>query len=209
MTKLDLTKHIYTSDTFLNLIREAVEFFHKTPVKKLPLVEKFSGTGVYALYYSGDYFLYRKYAELNSVACHMPIYVGKAVPKGWRQAKVNTDHADTASELYTRVREHTRSIMAVSNLQLQHFSCRFLVFSGASAAMISTVEAALIQYNRPLWNVALDGFGNHDPGSGRYEQARSDWDVLHHGRAWADKCKGAANTVDIVNAKVIDHLKKI
>jgi len=36
----------------------------------------------------------------------------------------------------------------------------------------------------------IDGFGNHDPGKGRYEQAKSDWDVCHPGRSWADKCQG-------------------
>ena len=39
--------------------------------------------------------------------------------------------------------------------------------------MIGTIEAALIKLNQPLWNVAVDGFGNHDPGRGRYEQAKS------------------------------------
>jgi hypothetical protein len=31
-------------------------------------------------------------------------------------------------------------------------------------------------------DAAVDGFGNHDPGKGRYKQARSDWDVIHPGR---------------------------
>jgi len=34
---------------------------------------------------------------------------------------------------------------------------------------------------------ALDGFGNHDPGKGRYEQAKSDWDIIHPGRVWAER----------------------
>ena len=60
--------------------------------------------------------------------------------------------------------------------------------------MIGTVEAALIKWKTPLWNSCLDGFGNHDPGKGRYEQAKSDWDVVHPGRPWAVKCKGKTPT---------------
>ena len=56
--------------------------------------------------------------------------------------------------------------------------------------MIGTLEASVIKWKKPLWNTYLDGFGNHDPGKGRYRQAQSDWDVVHPGRAWAKKCKG-------------------
>lgn len=56
--------------------------------------------------------------------------------------------------------------------------------------MIGTIEASLIKLSTPLWNSALDGFGNHDPGKGRYQQAKSDWDVIHPGRMWADRCQG-------------------
>lgn len=40
-----------------------------------------------------------------------------------------------------------------------------------------------------IWNTTVTGFGNHDPGSGRYNQARSSWDVLHPGRPWADRLR--------------------
>ena len=65
-----------------------------------------------------------------------------------------------------------------------------MIFEGASSDMIGTLEASVIKWKRPLWNSFLDGFGNHDPGKGRYQQAKSDWDVVHPGRAWAKKCKG-------------------
>ncbi len=32
-------------------------------------------------------------------------------------------------------------------------------------------------------NKIIDGFGNHDPGKGRYNQLRSRWDKLHPGRS--------------------------
>lgn len=72
--------------------------------------------------------------------------------------------------------------------------------------MISTVEAALIKWNRPLWNTRLDGFGNHDPGKGRYEQAKSDWDVIHPGRPFADKCKGVTTPKPTIIAMIKQEL---
>ena len=47
-------------------------------------------------------------------------------------------------------------------------------------------ESLLIGRFSPIWNTIVDGFGNHDPGSGRRNQARSRWDVLHPGRNWAE-----------------------
>lgn len=75
--------------------------------------------------------------------------------------------------------------------------------------MISTIEAALIKLNRPLWNTSVDGFGNHDPGSGRYEQAKSGWDVIHEGRQWANKCNGKHAEKSTVISKINKHLKNI
>ncbi len=48
-------------------------------------------------------------------------------------------------------------------------------------------ESLLVEMYCPLWNQKIDGFGNHDPGKGRYNQQRSAWDIIHPGRAWANK----------------------
>jgi hypothetical protein len=45
----------------------------------------------------------------------------------------------------------------------------------------------LIEKTKPLWNVVVDGFGNHDPGKGRHDQQISAWDTIHSGRDWAKK----------------------
>lgn len=77
-----------------------------------------------------------------------------------------------------------------------------MILENESVDLIGTVEAALIRYYQPLWNTTIDGFGNHDPGSGRYSQAKSDWDVIHPGRLWAEKCTGASATVDSIEDKL-------
>lgn len=175
-----------------------MRFFNGTPVHHLPPPENFTGTGVYALYYVGKSKYYKPLYTLNRVCFAQPIYVGKAVPRGWRQGRLQ----DATNELYRRLCDHTNSISQAENLSISDFYCRFMILEDAAADMIGTVEAALIRYYAPIWNNMIDGFGNHDPGSGRYEQAVSDWDVLHPGRSWAKKLNGEALPLDMVVQKV-------
>lgn len=205
----DRNEHVYRNDAFAELVNDAVRFFNGTPVHTLPPPESFLGTGVYALYYIGGNPLYKRYAELNRLSYDYPIYVGKAVPKGWRQARSSDNALNQSRELIGRLREHGRSITLSANLSLEDFMCRFVIFEDEGSDMISTIEAALIKLNKPLWNTAVDGFGNHDPGSGRYEQAKSDWDVIHEGRTWANKCKGKHAEEDTIVSNIHLHLKKL
>ena len=205
----DRSKHIYTSLAFAELVKDAVRFFNGTPVHTLPPPENFLGTGVYAIYYTGQFEPYKPYATLNRLAYNVPVYVGKAVPKGWRQSRSTDDVLNQSRELHNRLREHARSINATHNLILDDFKCRFVIVEGEASDMIGTLEAALIKWHRPLWNTVVDGFGNHDPGKGRYEQAKSDWDVIHVGRSWADKCKGQCATSDVILANIVQHWQQL
>lgn len=205
----DRSEHVYKNDAFAELVKDAVRFFNGTPVHTLPPPESFLGTGVYAIYYTGKNPIYKKYAELNRLSYNFPIYVGKAVPKGWRQARASDDQLNQSKELFNRLREHSRNIGAAQGLELIDFSCRFVIFEDASSVMIGSIEAALIKTNMPLWNTAVDGFGNHDPGKGRYEQAKSDWDVIHPGRAWAEKCNGAHAEQSAILSSIKNHFKNI
>jgi Eco29kI restriction endonuclease len=208
-TSFDRKKHLYKNEAFAELVKDAVRFFNGTPVYTLPPPQTFLGTGVYALYYTGQNPLYRKYAELNRLAYNYPIYIGKAVPKGWRQARISDNTLNQARELYSRLREHSRSIAICSGLTLEEFMCRFVIFEAEGSDMIGTIEAALIKLNHPLWNVAIDGFGNHDPGRGRYEQAKSDWDVIHPGRPWAERCNGTSKAASIIVANIERHFNNL
>ena len=180
-------EHLYKNDAFAELIKDAVRFFNGTPVLDMPLTERFLGAGVYALYYTGKYKPYAKYAELNRLAYLYPIYVGKAVPAGWRQSGHSSGSNSAQAELFSRLRDHFKSINSSKNLAPCDFHCRFMIMEDISASMISAVEAALIKINRPLWNTIIDGFGNHNPGKGRLAGQKSKWDLLHPGRKWAEK----------------------
>lgn len=205
----DRQEHVYRNHAFAELVKDSVRFFNGTPALPLLPEERFTGTGVYAIYYTGKSKLYGRYAELNRLAYAYPIYVGKAVPKGWRKSRKSHVETDQSTELHHRLREHSNSIAHSSNLKPADFMCRLVIFEGEGSDIISTVEAALIKMARPLWNVVVDGFGNHDPGSGRYEQARSDWDVIHPGRPWAIKCKGVAAQAAEITARISSHLSTL
>jgi Eco29kI restriction endonuclease len=208
-TSFDRNKHLYTSEVFTELVKDAIRFFNGTPAHPVPPPENFFGTGVYALYYIGQNPLYSKYAELNRLAYNYPIYVGKAVPKGWRQGRTSDNTTNKSRELHNRLREHSRSIEVVADLALADFMCRFVICENEASDMIGTIEAALIKLNRPLWNMAIDGFGNHDPGKGRYEQAKSDWDVIHPGRPWAERCNGFPKSESAIRTNIERHLTSI
>jgi hypothetical protein len=61
----------------------------------------------------------------------------------------------------------------------------------------------------PIWNKVVDGFGNHDPGKGRYQQFRSRWDTLHPGRSWAHKCQEREETAEQIEKEVVAYLETI
>lgn len=168
-----------------------------------PLPPKpFLGAGVYAIYYAGDFPLYAPIAARNldpDNPLGQPIYVGKAIPAGARRGDVGLDEPPGAV-LHSRLREHAKSIDQAENLDLARFTCRYLAVEDI---WIPLGESLLISGFRPLWNsAALDGYGIHDPGKGRYNQAPSAWDILHPGRPWVAKLTGAARTQDAVAAAV-------
>lgn len=201
ITKFDRAKHVFHSDAFAEIIKDTIRFFNGTPVHLLPPPENFIGAGVYALYYIGKNPIYKYLYEANRINFVQPIYVGKAVPRGWRQARLQ----EASNELYARLSDHEKSITHARNLNLDDFRCRFMILEDAAADMIGTVEASLIRQYKPIWNSCIDGFGNHDPGSGRYNQAKSDWDILHPGRQWAEKLSGEHPTLKAIKEKALAY----
>ena len=197
---VNVGKHTFRSNKLRSIVKVAAEFFAATPTHQLPPAESFEGVGVYALFYRGDFELYRPIAHANASSCTRPIYVGKAVPPGWRTAR--TSQVKVVRGLFGRLREHSHTVAQVGNLEPIDFLCQFMILDNIEMDLITAVEANLIRLHTPLWNTVVDGFGNHDPGSGRYDQAKSEWDVLHPGRPWADRLKGKAPASAAVRGKV-------
>ena len=167
---------LYAPLTYDNLMAGLVVYFERQPRVSLESVEDVEGPGIYALFYRGGFDVYRPISGTSE-----PIYVGKAVPPGSRKgAAVN----ENAPALRRRIGEHTKSIAEAENLAVAEFECRFLA---VVPVWITLTERFLIDHYKPVWNLCLDGFGNHDPGAGRRQGEASWWDTLHPGRPWANK----------------------
>ena len=183
-----------------NLGESVADALLKTPREPLNSLEGFTGAGIYAIYYDGDFPAYEpiRVSEEQEV----PIYIGKAVPSGARKGNVGLD-ANTGSILYKRVMEHAKSIELAGNLRPEDFSYRYLVVEDI---WIPLGESLLISRFSPLWNTFIDGFGNHNPGKGRYRQIRSRWDTLHSGRQWALNCQPRTENAEQIKNEVIAYL---
>lgn len=147
------------------------------PKAALTEIERFYGSGVYALYYEGKFSGYGPISSSES-----PIYVGKADP----QIDAATQPTGQGERLYNRLRDHRRNIgKAEDTLLIGDFRYRSLVVqSGWQGA----AEDYLIQLFKPIWNVETDvcfGLGKHGDDPKTRANLRSPWDTLHPGRDWA------------------------
>lgn len=183
-----------------------------TPLGELP---SFKGEGIYAIYYKGDF---EPYAVLSEANDHdrwaMPIYVGKADPKGGRHGVRKDDGDDNAPvasagvsdgySLRERLRHHSNSIKAAVNIRIEDFWCRFLL---VNRVWVGLGEQMMIGHHTPIWNAPINGFGNNMPGAGRpgkegQKTGRSRWDTLHPGRPWADALAPRGETAEMIANEV-------
>lgn len=189
-----------------NLGVSVAEAMLAKPAQSLGGLSAFTGAGIYAIYYHGDFPAYAKLSAVNRTqGAAVPIYVGKAIPEGGRKGHSGelTSGRPTRS-LYRRLVEHAESIRS-TELSIHDFACRFLVVDDI---WIPLGESLLITRFSPLWNMLLDGFGNHDPGSGRYNGLAPKWDVLHPGRPWAAKCRARSETAEQITSEVLAWLEQ-
>lgn len=147
----------------------------KHPLSDLKAV-KFYGSGIYSIYYKGDFPPYRPIRGTET-----PIYVGKADPQNPSAA---TPRAQ-GTKLFDRLGEHLRSIDRAENLEVSDFEYRYLV---VKSGMQKSAEEYLINYFRPIWNNEIKvcfGIGKHGDSGNTRSNKRSPWDVMHPGRPWA------------------------
>lgn len=199
---MEIEHQIFHDNRLKKIVDDALSFISRSDFYPLPLSSDFLGSGVYLLYYDGTHEVYRQIRKLKVNNQRVPIYVGKAVPPGWRQGR---NSGQTSKVLYSRLRQHTRSIETGAGLSLDEFQCKFIILKSEMSNLIGTLESELINQFRPIWNSCIDGFGNHDPGKGRAQQARSEWDTLHPGRYWAKKLANNKLSADDILQKGRRH----
>lgn len=162
------------------------------------------GAGVYVIYYTGPHPAYADIAgTFPSGPMARPIYIGKAIPSGGRKGGITAEVSAEGRALANRLKKHITSITEGEGLELSDFHIRHLVVDDV---WIPLGENMLIETFKPVWNVALDGFGNNDPGKRRKAQFKSPWDVLHPGRKAAINTTDSPElTVSLILDRVADH----
>jgi len=165
--------------------------------RPLANVSKSYGSGVYAIYYTGDADIYAPISGTET-----PIYVGKADPPA--HAKSVTEQL---TKLTDRLAEHRKNIDKVAGIELADFECRALaVQSGYQAS----AEIHLIRLFEPIWNNEsriLFGLGKHGDASTTRANNKSPWDTIHPGRAWAQRSP-EAKTIAEISAEVAAHFER-
>jgi hypothetical protein len=166
----------------------------------LSAIGKFYGSGVYAIYYRGDFPLY---APLSGT--ETPIYVGQAAPssQGARTAR------EQGPRLAARLNDHRKNILkAISTLNLDDFDARFLV---VQSGWETAAEDYLIHLFRPVWNSEtniLYGLGKHGDDAKTRQNKRSPWDTLHPGRKWAAASIEDARSPQGIATDLGEHFQK-
>lgn len=194
-----------------NLGNSVAEAMLAQDAQPLAALQSFSGAGIYALYYHGPFPAYKRLSKINQTqGAKIPIYVGKAIPEGGRKGQGATLSVQSAlspkptKTLFKRLTEHAESIRS-TELSVGDFTCRYLVVDDI---WIPLGESLLIASFSPLWNLLVDGFGNHDPGKGRYQGLAPKWDVLHPGRVWAQRCQPRLETALQISMEVQSWLEQ-
>ena len=149
------------------------------PRKPLAKVENFYGSGVYALYYNGNFSAYR--ARLGKGASDL--HRGQGGPRQRGQQ----DSRRTGRPPREPAAGSPRNIeKAEATLRLEDFEYRALVvqtgWQGAAEFLISLFK--------PIWNNEVGicyGFGKHGDDPATRANLRSPWDTLHPGRNWAHR----------------------
>lgn len=187
-----------------NLGASIARALEERPIENLVELERFDGAGIYALYYAGSHPAYVPLAQRNSVTPgSWAIYIGKAEAENARKGDPDQVHREVGTKLYSRIQNHLKSIRAAENLDESDFHVRAL---SIAPTWVSLAEVVAIRLHRPVWNVLIDGLGNHDPGSGRYRGKRPRWDTLHPGRAWAQKLQPRDESPAAIQQEALGYL---
>lgn len=163
----------------------------------LASIPKFYGSGVYAIYYRGDFAAYEPISGTET-----PIYVGQAAP-ALSNARTPAEQGDKLSK---RLNEHRKNIAkATTTLDLTDFEFRSLV---VQSGWETAAEDYLIHLFRPVWNSEtniLYGLGKHGDSATTRANKRSPWDTLHPGRAWAAASTEDAKSLSQIDAELAQH----
>lgn len=164
-------------------------------------IQRFYGSGIYAIYYKGPFPLYARISGTET-----PIYVGQAAP-AINNAKTPMEQQD---RLCRRLDDHRKNIgKATGTLDIADFEFRSLV---VQSGWETAAEDYLIHLFRPIWNSEtkiLFGLGKHGDDAKTRANKRSPWDIVHPGRSWAaDGSLSDAKSVEKIAHELDEHFAK-
>jgi hypothetical protein len=218
--KVQIRRAILDLDNLLNKldpIRQPVALFDPSNPKivgrfvslalvaqsRFPLanVDRFYGSGVYAIYYHGTFPLYESLSKSET-----PIYVGQVAPSV-PNARTPIEQGE---KLSGRLIEHHKNIAkATTNLSIDDFEYRALV---VQSGWETAAEDYLIHLFRPIWNnqtKLVFGLGKHGDSSATRANKRPPLDTMHPGRDWAkDAAIADAKSIDRITSELITHFSK-
>ena len=191
-------------DTAGRLVALALLAQDKVPLER---IARTYGSGVYAIYYTGDHPAYAAVSRTET-----PIYIGKADPKS---ADARTPR-EQGPRLYGRLADHRRMIRTVGEhagkleqphpLRTGDFLCRRLVCA-TNAQLVA--ERHLIGTFKPIWNNEVGicwGISKHGDAAKTRKNKRSPWDVMHPGRAWAmDEELEDKMSPEVITRRIDEH----
>lgn len=170
---------------------------------RLPMsaISRFYGSGVYAIYYNGNFEPYRRISNSET-----PIYVGQAAPL-IKNARTPSEQGE---KLSSRLIEHFKNISkATTTLSIGDFEYRALV---VQSGWETAAEDYLIHLFHPIWNSETQlvyGLGKHGDAAITRSNKRSPWDTMHPGRVWAGDIKlQDAKNLERINSELDTHFKK-
>ena len=173
----------------------------------LASLQSFNGAGIYAIYYKGSFPLYEPLVNRNKRQTFpTPIYVGKAIPRRTRKNSTNIFGVTKTKVLFRHLKNHASCIKAAKNLKTADFLYQFLI---VDEMWIAAGESLLIAKFAPIWNNTINGFGDQESGRGRNRCIKPRWDVLHPGRAWANRYEPRKENLQQIQADVAHFLRSL
>lgn len=160
-------------------------------------IGKAYGSGVYAIYYTGQD---EPYAPVSGT--ETPVYVGKADPPANAKSVL-----EQGTKLTDRLNEHRKNIEKVTGIDVADFEYRALA---VQSGYQSSAEIHLIRLFKPIWNnetKILFGLGKHGDAATTRANNQSPWDTLHPGRAWA-AANPEAKSAEAILQEVSNHFSK-
>jgi hypothetical protein len=183
-----------STERLTNVICDAFE--HQPLVPMVDELPRFSGSGLYAIYYRGESIAF--YAPLKDY--QIPVYVGQSVSNNSNTGK----SVKSSTPLHERMTQHRTSI-SDTELPLEEFYFRALRTPDIHANL---GEKGLISAYQPVWNAILRGFGSNEQGSKTRQSAKSKWDTVHKGRkrTFGSEPHASEKLVTEVEAHILERI---